>query len=367
MDPPRFAAQYSLQGTGENVPVLSTHVDPQVVSGKDKGTGVLMTVLDNREQNVVVPALKANGVRQILAGKELRADAPLLLPPGQYPYAIVVGPEYYHVEQQKVYPPIDVFKAREKKLLNMDVWPESWKVLGPLPPESKPLTAKQLKTMPDKMNIGERTFPAYDLKPIDGTVYLTALLTMKQGQKPDPATAPKKMKIGTPSMAYAMAEIDAPSDGVLYVTAGADWFMRWTLDGEVVYDRLKSGNASPPTDIKAHPFAIPLKKGKHVLAVQVKPGSRGWSFSAIGGFAPRDTEDIKSCRVPTRIKPVEPDFRFAPCFKIVPHPMKREALWLKRVAARKDRLEAVIEGMAPDSPQARAASDTLRMLSEHAD
>jgi hypothetical protein len=365
VDPPRFAAQYSLQGTGENVPVLSTHVDPRVAGGKDEGTGVLMTVLDNREQNVVVPSLKARGVKQFLAGRLLQPDEPLLLSAGQYPYAVVVTPDYYHVEQQTIYPPINVLKAKEGKLLNTSIWPETWKVLGPLPPESKPLDANALRKIPEKITIGDREFPAYDFKAIDGTVYLTALLSKKQGQKPDHSTAPKTMKIGTSSTAWAMAEIDVPSDGMLYVTAGADWFMRWTLDGEVVYDRLKSGNAAPPTEIKAHPFAIPVTKGKHVLAVQVKPGSRGWSFSATGGFAAKDTDAIKALRVPSRIKPVKPDFRFVPAFKIVPHPMKREARWLRRVAARADRLRAIVDALPADSPQNQAARDILQLLKEN--
>lgn len=365
MDPPRFAAQYSLQGTGENVPVLSTHVDPRVAGGKDEGTGVLVTVLDNREQNVVVPSLKARGVKQFLAGRLLEPDEPLLLPAGQYPYAVVVSPEYYHVEQETIYPPINVLKAKEDKLLDTSIWPDTWKVLGPLPPESKPMDANSLKKIPEKITIGDRTFPAYDFKAIDGTIYLTALLSKKQGQKPDPSTAPKTMKIGTPSTAWALAEIDVPSDGVLYVTAGADWFMRWTLDGKVVYDRLKSGNAAPPTEIKAHPFAIPVTKGKHVLAVQVKPGSRGWSFSATGGFAAKDTDAIKALRVPSRIKPAKPDFRFVPAFKIVPHPMKREARWLRRVAARADRLRAIVDALPADSPQNRAARNILQLLKQH--
>ncbi len=365
MDPPRFAAQYSLQGTGEIVPVFSTSVDPRVVSGREKGTGLLLAVLDNREQNVVIPALKANGVRQFLGGQELKADEPLLLSPGQYPYAVVVTPDYYHVEQEKIYPPIDVLKAREKKLLNTKVWPETWKVVGPLPPESKPLGADELKTIPEKITIGDREFPVYDFEPVDGVVYLTALLDVREGQKPDSKTAPKTMKIGTPSNAYAMAEINAPQDGVLYITAGADWFMRWTLDGEVVYDRLKSGNAAPPTEIKAHPFAIPLSKGKHVLAVQVKPGSRGWSFTAVGGFVAEDSDAIKALRVPSRIKPAEPNFKFAPAFKIVPHPMKRQRLWLSRIAARKDRLRAVIDGL-PGSNEAKAAAGMLDLLEKEA-
>ncbi len=366
MDPPRFAAQYSLQGTGENVPVLSTHVDPRIVSGKDTGAGVLVTVLDNREQNVVVPSLKARGVKQFLNGKELQPDEPLLLSAGLYRYAVVVSPDYYHVEQETIHPPIDVLKAREAKLLNTSIWPQTWKVLGPLPPESKPLDANALKTIPEKITIGDRAFPAYDFKAIDGTVYLTALLSKKQGQKPDPSTAPKTMKIGTPSTAWAMAEINAPSDGMLYVTAGADWFMRWTLDGKVVYDRLKSGNAAPPTEIKAHPFAIPVTKGKHVLAVQVKPGSRGWSFSATGGFAAKETDAIQALRVPSRIKPTPPDFRFVPAFKIVPHPMKREARWLQRVAGRADRLRAIVRALPESSAPSQAARNILQLLKEHA-
>ncbi|HUT36720.1 MAG TPA: PQQ-binding-like beta-propeller repeat protein [Planctomycetota bacterium] len=363
-DPPLFHRTYELQGTGDIVPVFSTRVDPRCVSSKD-GSGVLFTVLDNPRDRIIVPTLKANGVTQWLAGQELKPDEPLHLKPGLYPYLVCIHPEYYRVEPKEEIPPVAVAKAVEKGALKEVGWPRTWQVFGPLPPDAPPLEGDELKRIPDKLTVGDRDYPPFTIPADANTVYLTSLLDLRPGQKPDVANAPKTVRIGTPSVAYAFATVECPADGILCVNASGDWFMTWYLDGEVVYDTMQSGNGAAATDLNAHPFAIRVAKGKHVLAVQVKPGSKGWSFTSIAGFDPVGSAGfspyLADFRVPSKQKKAEPDFRFAPAFKEIPHPPTRMRRWLERARACKARLEAVVRDL-PGTEEAKAATAILTQV-----
>jgi hypothetical protein len=360
-DPPFYRRTYELQGTGDIVPVFSTRVDPRCVSSKD-GVGVLFTVLDNTRDRIVVPTLKANGITQSLCDQELKPDEPVHLRPGLYPYLVRVEPDYYKVEVREQIPPVAVAKAVEKGVLKHIGWPKAWQVFGPLPPDAPPLEGDELKRIPDKLTVGDRGYPPFAIPADAGTVYLTSLLDLRPGQKPDVANAPKSVRIGTPSLAWAFAAIECPADGALYINASADWFMAWHLDGEAVYDTRQSGNGAAATDLTAHPFAVRVAKGKHVLAVLVKPGSRGWSFSSIAGFAPT-AGGLVEFRVPSKAKKGEPDFRFAPAFREIPHPPTRMRRWLERVAACRARLEAVVRDL-PRTDEAEAAAAVLAALRE---
>ena len=362
-DPPTYVRSYTLQGTGDIVPTFSTRLDPQCCSGLQAGAGVFLTVLDNTRDRIVVPTLRKPNVTQWLGSKPAKLGEPLHLRPGLYPYVVCVAPEYYQVEEKVITPPVDVAKALAAGAIRDIGWPKAWKVFGPLPPDAKPLEPAALKAVPDKITVGPRDYVPCDI-PADGaTVYLTSLVGLAPGQKPDPANAPKELRIGVESLAYAFAVIDCPADGMLYVTACADWFMRWYLDGEVVYDTMKGGNAAAPTDVKAHPFAQPLTRGRHVLAVQVKPGSKGWSFSSQAGFTDKPADQLAALRVPTKQKPEAPDFRLAPAFKEVPHPPTRMRMWRRRVRDRRWRLQAVVRDL-PGTPQARIAADLLTRVKD---
>ena len=362
-DPPTYVRSYTLQGTGDIVPTFSTRLDPQCCSGLQAGAGVFLTVLDNTRDRIVVPTLQRPNVTQWLGGKGVKLGEPLHLGPGLYPYVVCVAPGYYKVEQKEVLPPVDVAKALAAGAIRDMGWPKAWKVFGPLPPDTKPLEPAALKAVPDKITVGKRDYVPCDI-PADGaTVYLTSLVGLAPGQKPDPANAPKELRIGVESLAYAFAVIDCPADGMLYVTAGADWFMRWYLDGEVVYDTMKGGNAAAPTDVKAHPFAERVTKGRHVLAVQVKPGSNGWSFSSQAGFTDKPADQLAQFRVPTKQKPSAPDFRLAPAFKEVPHPPTRMRRWRRCVRDRRWRLQAVIRDL-PGTPEAKIAADLLARVKD---
>ncbi len=356
--PPVYVAVTSLQGTGEIVPSLASVVDPQGVSGLG-ATGLLYTLLDNRRERIVLPTLKAKGVDQWLGGHRLAADKPLRLAAGLYPYWVRVGPAYYEVERKEILPPVDVAKAREAGALKPVGWPDEWYVVGPLPPDTAPLEREALRSIPKAIPVADRTYPAFRFPVQDRVLNLTALVGLRPGETPDVENAPPTMRIGLPSLAYAFAEIDCPADGRLYVTMAADWFSRWYLDGEVVYDTMKSGNGAPPTLLAAHPFAVRVTKGKHVLAVQVRPGSRGWSVTSLGGFA-ATPEAAARFRVPSKQKVEAPDFRFAPAFSEIPHPPTRDRRWIEKVRAARARLERIVRHL-PGTDEAKAAEEMLKV------
>ncbi len=360
-DPPIFERQFVLQGTGDIVPFFSTRVDPRCVSGLVTGTGLLYTVLDNpRDRIVLVPTLGKRGVTQWLCGTRIRAREPLRLGPGLYPYLIRIEPQYYMTESQEVLPPIDVVAALEKGALKKVGWPQTWHVFGPLPPDGTTLMPDQLRALPERIVCGEHQYDPFPILAEGNTLYLTSLIGLRPGQKPDVAGAPREVRIGLSSRAYCFGVIRCPADGILYITMGADWFCRWYLDGTVVYDTFEGGNAAAPTDVKAHPFAVRVAAGDHVLAVEIKPGSKGWSVSSLGGFS-NAAEDVAPFRVASRIKKADPDFHVAPAFKEIPHPPTRYRRWIKKVKRCRGELEAVVRNM-PGTEEAKAAAAFLARI-----
>ncbi len=360
--PPSYTAETSLQGTGEIVPVLRTLVDPRAVSGPDVGSGMLYTILDNPRAQVVVPLLRRKGITQWLGGEKLRPDEPLRLAPGLYPYRVKITPDYYQWERPEIIPPVSVPKALEDGAVKKFDWPKTWTVFGPLPPDTAPLEPKKLKTVPEKVTVAERTYPRFAIPVKDNTLYLTSLVNLRPGEKPDVDGAPKMIRIGTPSQAYAFAEIDVPADGVLYINMATDWFSKWYLDGEVIYDIMSRGNGAAPTDLRANPFAVEVSKGKHVIAVQVKPGSKGWSVSSVAAFAPGDGAAKGAYNVPSKVKVKEPDWRFAPAFKVIPHPPTRRERFRRRLEARAERISRLLEQLPADSEEADALKNLRKKL-----
>lgn len=362
-DPPLYQGEFTLQGTGEIVPRFAEHVDPAAVSGPKHGEGLLHSVLDNPRDRIVVPAVKGPGLTLWLAGHKLNADEPLRLPPGLYPFTLRVTPEHYQNRQHAILPPVNVAKALDARALQPIGWPSSWKVIGPLPPDAAPLTPEELAQIPHAITRGDLQLPVYDFPVRDGSVHFTALVNLRPGQQPDPVNAPVSTRIAVPASAYALTRIDVPADGILYLTAGADWFMRWHLDGQVIYDTLKDGNGGAGDDPASHPFAVPVTKGPHVIAVMVRPGSKGWSFTSLAGFSDADPATLAPHRVPSKQKVEAPDFRLTPAFREIPHPPTRLQRWLDRVRPRLGLLRELAASL-PGTPEAQAI-DQLLQAADH--
>jgi outer membrane protein assembly factor BamB len=175
-------------------------------------------------------------------------------------------------------------------------WPITWHVAGPFPKGSPLPAADQLTALPKRLTLGETVCETRPLNAVDGRLDFTVLFGAP-GLKPPkeqsaadslPRQMPKPLVHWAGQVAVAYAEIVCDRPGTLMVGAGADWWMSWTLDGKPVFDTLKGGNEpsrhtywsrTTCTDTD-YLFPVDVEAGRHVIAVVVKSGSRGWSLAS---------------------------------------------------------------------------------------
>jgi hypothetical protein len=356
-DPPRYRRQSELQGTGDIVPVFSAHLDPSAAAGPE-GTGLFYAVLDSRRERVVAPRLGGEGLALWLSGLRTQTNHPVRLGPGLHGVLVRVDPEHFAEKAVESIAPVDVIRGLKEGRL-APCLPGSWRVAGPVPAELPPLEGEALARMPGTtLRVAEHDARVFAIPAVDHTALFTGLVDLPPGAPLAVEKQPAIRRIGTPQVVYAFAEINVPSDGILYVTCSADWYMRWHLDGRVIYDTLDRGNQTAATDVTAHPFAVAVTRGRHVLCVRVLPGSRGWSLTAAGGFADRPPAGL---RVTPRFPPPPPELRIDPAFVEIPLPEARRTQWRRRLEAARGALEAVVRDL-PDSTQAGRAQRLLEVL-----
>lgn len=137
---------------------------------------------------------------------------------------------------------------------------------------------------------GWTVFP-YAVAPSDFAV-IPATLKDAAGKTVEPVTCtvqsthPDKMKAltvpgedfatRTPAMLYQ--EIFSPEDRDLLIGTAADWWFTLYCNGKQVYTSLPGGNRTAKYSPSNHPFMLPLKKGKNVIAIQLLSGTWGWRF-----------------------------------------------------------------------------------------
>jgi heparin/heparan-sulfate lyase len=154
------------------------------------------------------------------------------------------------------------------------VWPTEWTAFGPVParygghygfppkPEDMP-PAESLKVVPTELVLGKLTLKPWQLR-LDGGRF---------------DFAAKFSRVARGQGVHLWAIVEAAGDTNVRVAAGADWWMRWHLDGQVVFDTIDRGiigNGSTPVTARDHEFDLQLSKGRHVLAVSVIGGNRGF-------------------------------------------------------------------------------------------
>ena len=76
--------------------------------------------------------------------------------------------------------------------------------------------------------------------------------------------------------ALAFAVVDAPEACEMTVGAASDWWMQWALNGKIVCDTLKRGNAGRPQSVLGFRFKLALRQGRNLIVCKVLSGSRGW-------------------------------------------------------------------------------------------
>ncbi len=80
--------------------------------------------------------------------------------------------------------------------------------------------------------------------------------------------------------AFFFREFTAPSDGVMRIGCGADWFWAFSCNGAPLVDFSASalGNRVKPFSAGNYILDIPVRRGRNVLAAYVGAGSDGWSW-----------------------------------------------------------------------------------------
>jgi hypothetical protein len=79
------------------------------------------------------------------------------------------------------------------------------------------------------------------------------------------------------ALSVFMQEFTAPSDGVMQIGCGGDWFWDFRINGVKVYDKLQ-GNGISPAAASNYIFNIQVKKGKNLAVVVLLNVSAGGSW-----------------------------------------------------------------------------------------
>jgi hypothetical protein len=335
-EPPAYLRTSELQGTGDLTPRFLSRVDPRGVSSPD-GEGLLYTVLDNTIDRFVVPALNRRGITQWLGGQELNPDEPLHLAPGRYPYLVRIDPKFYQAEPGFP-PPIHVTNALAKGVLRDVGWPKAWQVLGPLSQYATRLTGEQLRTMTGTVVVDGCAGPVTSFPVVSNRVDLGCLVSTEFGTIPDQSKPFERP--ATMLLAVAFAAVECPADGYLYITSSSEAIM-WYVDGVPVYDKIKRSKISSPA-VDAHPFAVRVTRGRHVLAAQIRSGNFAWSFCSAGGFSEKRGDELSEFKVESTEQVMAPDAFINPCFQEIPHPPTLKRMWGDRVREHADSLQAVV-------------------------
>lgn len=81
--------------------------------------------------------------------------------------------------------------------------------------------------------------------------------------------------------ALLLAEVSRSEAGPVHVCAGADWRMRWWVNGEEVFSTFtQSGNDHRPPGPIDHDFHLPLRAGQNLIAVELLSGANGFALHA---------------------------------------------------------------------------------------
>ena len=159
--------------------------------------------------------------------------------------------------------------------LQADMLGKMWVVFGPVPATQDSLTIQQRRTtsaIPESVNIGDKSYWGQVVSVPDGRLNLGALFKIGLTEENPP------YHVG--DRAYLMAEVFCAETTDLLVGTGADWWMKWWIDGLPVFDTLAGGNQSREFSCFDHAFKLHLEPGEHQVCVEVRSGSTGWMLAS---------------------------------------------------------------------------------------
>ncbi|MFW6061859.1 MAG: PQQ-binding-like beta-propeller repeat protein, partial [Planctomycetota bacterium] len=314
----------------------------------------LYTTLSVSRAGLIRSTMDAPGLEAWLGGRKLRPSRPVRVGPGLYPLAVLVRPEYFQPEHPQQ--PVDVAKALKAGALTDIHWPRQWRVFGPIPQAAGAVAPKQFASTPKTLSVGGEEVTGHRISCIGPTLDLVPIVGLEPGQAPPPADEVRTSgRVPQDASAYCFAEVDCPEPGRLIINAAADWFMAVHVDGERVYDTLRSGNGRAARSLQAHTIGVDVDAGLHVVAVEVRPGSKGWSFTSLGALATGDADSLAE-KFPAAggVRVARPEFRASPSLSRLTDPRAVREIWLEQVRTHRRRLEWIVRKL-PDTRKARRA------------
>lgn len=146
------------------------------------------------------------------------------------------------------------------------VYPAEWALFGPVGKDTPEPDFTALAESPAELVIGSQHLTARTVAFTGNRLDLGALF---DGRGP-----------GKTAYLLADVEVDRAMDATF--GAGADWWMKWWVNGEVVCDTLKDGNCMHPPSLFDHKFTVRLKSGRNRIAVKVVSGGGSFVLAAGG-------------------------------------------------------------------------------------
>jgi hypothetical protein len=145
-------------------------------------------------------------------------------------------------------------------------FPVLWTLFGPVSKDDPEPDVAGMKDIPAEMNVGGKRLAAQKAAFADNRLDLGALL----GGTVEGKTA------------YLLAEFAVDEEMEVTLGAGADWWMKWWVNGAVVCDTMATGNVKHPPGIMNYRFTARLKAGRNLVAVKVVSGSGSFVLAAGG-------------------------------------------------------------------------------------
>jgi len=235
-------------------------------------------------------------------------------------------------------------KTQDNKTQGDFAFPKEWTLFGPVGKDDPEPDFEEMKDIPKELIVAGNRLVGKNGMFEDNRLDLGALL----GGSAQGITA------------YAVATIEADKDTEIELGAGADWWMKWWVNGEVVFDTLATGNGSHPPSVSDHRFTARLRAGRNLIAIKVVNG--GGSFALAAG-GPREMRDEPECARRWRERQEKMELKRA---------RAREESWRAEFAAAKRAQEArdkELLGGAPRpvAPGVRPGEADYRAVASHAD
>jgi len=175
-------------------------------------------------------------------------------------------------------------KTQDNKTQDDFAFPLEWTVFGPVGKDDPEPDFKGMKDIPKELIVAGKRLVTQTAAFTDNRLDVGALL----GGKAEGKTA------------YLLATIEADRDTEVELGAGADWWMKWWVNGGAVYDTLATGNDAHPPTVLDYRFTARLKAGRNLIAVKVVSGCGGFVLAAGGpcevrAFQQRRAARLKEC------------------------------------------------------------------------